>query len=225
MNTKLFASSFPYEIRKAIADCNWIKGVVERDAALKADHSGFLLSVKESNRREREEGDSSETTVTCRYENGLVVRLVLIGHQDSHFGFLWQSKVATVRCFQQGANGGPGDDEGKIEFSFHLSHRLEETLPQLIKRLGLAWSKKAGVRNSRIFAGSEKNMREEGLDEKTIQILLNRARRALRHYDGVGNCAHYYTGDAMKSTNNSGAGLVSGLAWLSDFASEDEAKV
>lgn len=61
------------------------------------------LSVRESNMVEWEDDDGADcasTTMTFRFEGGMVIRIQLDGHWDSSYGFQWSVRSAFITLFR-----------------------------------------------------------------------------------------------------------------------------
>jgi hypothetical protein len=58
------------------------------------------LSVKESNRKDREDGEEADTMFTFRFEGGTVVKVEMHGSNDWNYGFQWWVTAATVRFYK-----------------------------------------------------------------------------------------------------------------------------
>lgn len=216
MSSKTFSLNIPFEIRKAMSICQTIADTVGNNLKLKPLPAGNLLSVKESGRWESEDGESARTTVTCRYEGGMVVKINLSGHEDSHFGFQWSVKgAATIRCYTACSNNvgfDNADGDTKVEFRINRFSGLkaQQQIEAAAKRGGFLWSQKAGRRNTYIFAEDIERMHEEGLTLEQINTLLRRARR----------CVRFFEGDGCPVNNYYGGEKAAELTWLAEFEAE-----
>ena len=144
---KNFLVSFPYEVRKGLAEADTVAEAIGRSEDLGAVGPGYLLSIKESCVEERPEGDAPgwdsredhRKVATYRYEGGIVVRLTLYGWDDSHYGCQWQAGAAHVRFLLEGEN-----PEVKHQMVLGRPENYGTEIRAKARRAGIAASQRQG---------------------------------------------------------------------------------